>query len=377
MKTRNCLVAALVLLFGATGIATATPLPTEPVSLAEMTAPWLGMLRSENAALRTAAGPALVDIVRKHPSVAGDLVRGMAAEKDGGVAGEHERRLVTLAKESPTTVSALIGLIREPKTDYRARNFGVKVLSQIGSAAATPEFVEALAETHCPVPHAFLRVLRALGKDAIPVLTAGFRHANPTIRMKTTIGLRVMGRTDPVIQKLFDALQAEAAQVQKLREGTSAERVAAVAALAEMARTSPGTATVLVNSLRNVVSDKDVRAEAENRLTALGRESPEVVAALVGEIRNKDNRRLWGLAMKVLPKVGTTLNCKATVDALGDHYCPVPHIMQRILLAAGADAAPVLAAALQDANPEIRSAAEHIVKRMPRPTPAATTLSKP
>lgn len=377
MKTRNCSIAALVLLFGAVGIATATPLPPEPVSLAEMTAPWLGMLRSENAALRTAAGPALVDIVRKHPSVAGDLVRGMAAETDGAVVGEHERRLVTLAKESPATVSALIGLIREPKTHYRARNFGVKVLSQVGPAAATPEFVEALAETHCPVPHAFLRVMRALGKDAIPVLTAGFRHANPTIRMKATFGLRVMGRTDPAIQKLFDALQAEGAQVQKLRDGTSAERVAAVSALAEIARTNPGTATVLVNSLRDNISDKDVRAEAVNRLTALGRESPEVVAALVKEIRNKDNRRLWGLAMTVLPKVGTTLNCKETVEALGDHYCPVPHIMQRILLAAGADAEPVLAAARKDANPEIRSAAERISQRMPKPTPAVTTLLNP
>ena len=139
-----------------------------------MTAPWLGLLRSGDAAVRNAAGTALVDIVRKHPAAASDLVRRMADEENGGVAAEHERRLVPLAKESPATVSALIRLIRDKGTNYRARNFGVKVLSQVGPAAATPEFVDALAETYCPVPGAFLRIMRALGKDAAPILTAGY-----------------------------------------------------------------------------------------------------------------------------------------------------------------------------------------------------------
>src|SRR5262249_50468440 len=158
------------------------------------------------------------------------------------------RRLAALAKESPPSVSALIQLVREPGTDYRARNFGVKVLSQVGPAAATTEFVEALAETHCPVPGAFFRVMRALGKDATPILTAGFRHATPTIRNRATIGLRALGRKNPDIQKLFDALQAEAPLLQKVREASPAERSAAVTALAELARTTPGTATALVTA---------------------------------------------------------------------------------------------------------------------------------
>jgi HEAT repeat protein len=300
----------------------------------------------------------------------------MAAEGDGGVAAEHERRLVALARESPATVSALIRLIRQPETNYRARNFGVKVLSQVGAAAATTEFVEALAETHCPVPGAFLRVMRALGKDATPILTAGFRHANPTIRTRATVALRVLGRTDPAIQKLFDALQAEPPLLQKMREGTPAERGEAVAALAELARTTPGAATVLVNALKGV-SDKDVLVEAESRLTVLGRESPEVVAALVAGVRSEDDYHLRRLALKVLPKVGATLNCKETVEALGDHSCPVPGAMRRILFAAGADALPVLGVARKHANPEIRAAAESILQRMPRPAGATSASPQP
>jgi hypothetical protein len=324
-----------------------------------------------------AAAAGLADIVRKHPAAATDLVRGVADEKDGGVAAEQERRLVALAKESPATVSALIRLVREPATNYRARNFGVKVLSQVGTAAATTEFVEALAETHCPVPGAFLRVMRALGQDATPILTAGFRHGNPTIRNRATIGLRVISRTNPAIQKLFDALQAEAPLLQKLRQdGPPSERILAVAALAELARTTPGTATVLVNALRDI-ADKDVLADAEGRLIPLGRESPELVAALVAGVRNEDTYRLRNLALKVLPKVGATLNCKETVEALGDHSCPVPGAMRRIMIAAGPDALPVLSVAQKHTNPDIRRAAEDILRRMPAPTPATAVGATP
>lgn len=372
MKTPNLWVVALFLLAGAAGIANAA----DPVPLGEVTAPWLGLLRSGEPAVRTAASAALVDIVRKHPAAANDLVRCMAAEENGGVAADYERCLAPLAKESPATVSALIRLLREPETNYRARNFGVKVLSQVGPPAATREFVEAMAETHCPVPGAFLRVLRALGKDATPVLTAGFRHPNPTIRNRATIALRIMVRTDPAIQKLFDALQAEPPLLQKMRESAPADRAAAVAALAELARTTPGTATLLVNTLKDV-SDKDVLAEAEGRLMALGRESPEVVAALVAGVRSVDDYRLRRLALKVLPKVGATLNCKETVEALGDHSCPVPGAMRRILLAAGPDALPVLSVALKHANPDIRAAAENILPRIPRPAAVAGATPKP
>ena len=186
----------------------------------------------------------------------------------------------------------------------------------------------------------------------------------------------MIGRTEPTIQKLFDGLQAEPPLLQKVREGAPADRIAAVAALAELARTTPGTATALVNALKDV-SDKDVLAEAESRLIALGRESPEVVAALVAGVRSKDDYRLRSLAMKVLPKVGATLNCKETVEALGDHYCPVPGMMRRILLAAGPDALPVLSVALKHANPEIRAAAESILQRMPRPAAAVGATPKP
>jgi HEAT repeat protein len=372
MKTRKLWVVALFLLACTAGIANAV----DPVPLSEATGPWLGLLRSENPALRTAAGAALADIVRKHPTVARDLVRSMADEGDASVIAEHERRLVALAKESPATVSALIRLIRELESNYRARNFGVKVLSQVGPAAATPEFVEALAETHCPVPGAFLRVMRSLGKNATPILTAGFRHANPTIRNRAAIGLRVLGRTDPAIQKLFDALQAEPPLVQKLREGAFCERIVAVTVLAELARTTPGTATILVNALKDI-SDKDVLVEAEGRLIALGRESPEVVAALVAAVRSEDDYHLRKLALKVLPKVGATLNCKETVEALGDDSCPVPGAMRRILLAAGPDALPVLSAALKHGNPEIRRAAENILQRMPRPAAVVGAIPKP
>jgi hypothetical protein len=372
MKTRNLWVVALFLLAGAAGVAA----PAEPVVREQVIGTWLGLLRSDDPALRTAAGAALVEIVRKHPTAAGELVRGVADEGDGSVAAEHERRLVTLARESSATVSALIRLIRQPETNYRARNFGVKVLSQVGAAAATAEFVEALAETHCPVPGAFLRVLRSLGKDATPILTAGFRHANPTIRTRATIALRVLGRTDPAIQKRFDALQAEPPLLQKMREGAPGERVVAIAALVELARTTPGTATLLVNALKDV-SDRDVLAEAEYRLAALGRESPEVVAALVAGVRGEDDYRLRRLALKVLPRVGATLNCKEMVEALGDHSCPVPGAMQRILLAAGADALPVLGVARKHANPEIRAVAESILQRMPRPAAAASAAPQP
>lgn len=371
MKTRN-LVVALFFLAGAAGNASAA----DTVPLAEMTAPLLDMLKSKDAAVRNAAGTVLVDIVHRHPSAASDLIKRMAEEENGDVLAEHERRLAPLAKESPATVSAFIRLIRDRGTNYRARNFGVKVLSQVGPAVATPEFVDALAETYCPVPGSFLRIMRALGKDAAPILTAGFRHPHANVRKWATIGFRVIGRTEPTIQKLFNDLQAEPALLQKLRDGAPADRIAAVAALAELARTTPGAATVLVNALQDV-SDRAILVEAEGRLIELGRESPEVVAALVAGVRSEDNYRLRILAMKVLPNVGATLSCKEMVEALGDHSCPVPGAMRRILLAAGPDALPVLSVALTHANPDIRGAAENILQRMPRPTAAAGAPPKP
>jgi HEAT repeat protein len=372
MKARNLCVVVLFFLIPAVGRASAT----ETVPLAQVTAPWMGLLRSRDAAVRNAAGTALVRIVRKYPAAASALVHRTAGEGDGTVLAEHERRLVPLAKESPATVSALIRLIRDKDTNYRARNFGVKVLSQVGPAAATPEFVDALAETYCPVPGSFLRVMRGLGKDATPILAAGFRHPNANVRKWATIGLRVIGRTEPAIQKLFAGLQAEPLLFQKLREGAPADRVAAVGALAELARTTPGTGTALVNALKGV-TDKAILAEAEGRLKALGRESPEVVAALVAGVRTGDEYYLRRLAIRVLPKVGTTLNCKEMVEALGDDDCPVPGAMRRILIAAGPDALPVLAVARKHANPEIRKAAESILQRMSKPAAAASASPRP
>jgi hypothetical protein len=219
LHRRSGWVMALFLLARAAGSSSAAPVgrhfQPDTVPLAEVTAPLLGMLKSRDAAVRNAAGTALVDIVRKHPDDASDLVKRMAEEENGDVLAEHEWRLVPLAKESPATVLAFIRLIRDKGTNYRARNFGVKVLSQVGPAVATPEFVDALAETYCPVPGSFLRILRALGKDAAPILSAGFRHPDANVRKWSTIGLRVIGRTEPTIQKLFEGLQAEAPLLQK------------------------------------------------------------------------------------------------------------------------------------------------------------------
>jgi len=372
MKTRNLWVVGLFLLAGAAGTASAA----EAVPLAEVTAPWLEMLKSGDAAVRNAAGTVLLDIARKHPAAANELINRMAVEANGDVLAEHERRVVPLAKESPATVSAFIRLIRDRNTNYRARNFGVKVLSQVGPAAATLEFVDALAVTYCPVPGAFLRIMRAMGKDAAPILTAGFRHPDANVRKWSTIGLRVIGRTEPTIQKLFEGLQAEAPLLQKMREGTPADRVVAVADLAELARTTPGTATALINALKNVY-DRDVLVEAEGRLIALGRESPEVVAVLVAGVRSGGDYRLRNLALKVLPKVGANLNCNETVEALGDRSCPVPGAMRRILVAAGPDAVPVLSVAMKHPNPEIRGAAENILQRMPRLAAVVGATLKP
>ncbi len=368
MKTRNLCLVALFLLAGAAGIANAN----DAVPLGEVTAPWLRMLRSADPSVRTAAATTLVDIVRKHPAAAHDLVRNMAAEENGGVATDYERCLVPLAKDSPATVSALIRMIRDKGTNYRARNFGVKVLSQVGPAVATPDFVEALAENYCPVPGAYMRVMRAIGKDAAPILATAYRHPDANIRNRATVSLRVIGRTEPTIQKLFNDLQAEGGLLLKLRDGVPADRIAAISSLASMARTTPGTGTLLVNFLKDV-TDKQVLSEAESRLVALGRESPEVVAALVAGVRSKDNYRVRIMAIKVLPKVGANLNCKATVEALGDHYCPVPGMMRRILLAAGPDALPVLNVARNHGNPDIRGAAENILSRMPMPAAVGAT----
>lgn len=372
MKTRNLCLVALFLFAGAARSSAAT----DKVPLPEVTGPWLDLLKSRDAGTRHAAGTILVDIVRKHPAAANDLVLRMAAEENTDVLVEHEQRLVPLAKESPATVSALIRMIREKQTNYRARNFGVKVLSQVGPAAATPEFVEALAETYCPVPGAYFRIMRALGKDAAPILTAGYRHPDANVRKRSQAALMMIGRTEPTIQKLFEGLQAEPALLQKLREGTPAERVAAVAGLAEIARTTPGTATALANALKNV-TDKDVLAEAESRFVTLGRESPEAVAALVAGIRTRDNYRLRMVALKALPKIGANLNCNATVEALGDKYCPVPYMMKRVLLAAGSDALPVLNVARQHANPDVRNAAENILQQMARQAAPISTAPRP
>src|SRR5262245_59037390 len=133
MITRHRWVVALFLLTSASGSVSAA----DTVPLAELTAPWLGLLRSGEPPVRAAAAKTLGDIVRKQPAPASDLVRAMAAEENASVATEHERCLVPLAKESPATVSALIRLIREREANYRTRNFGVKVLSQVGPAIPT------------------------------------------------------------------------------------------------------------------------------------------------------------------------------------------------------------------------------------------------
>ena len=370
-KTRKLWIVALFLLAGLAGFANAA----NPVPLSEVTGPWLGLLKSGDAAVRNAAQTALVDIVRKHPDAASDLVNHMAAEENGDVSAEHERRLVPLAKDSPATVSALIRMMKEKGTNYRARNFGVKVMSQVGAAVGTPEFIDAMSETYCPVPGAFIRVMRAMGKDAAPILATAYRHPNANVRNRATIALRVIGRAEPTIQKLFNDLQAEGGLLLKLRDGTPADRIAALAALADMARTTPGTATLLVNAVK-VNTDREFRVQAESHLVTLGRESPETIALLVSGVRTRDDYRLRVLAMKVLPKVGTALNTTATVEALGDHYCPVPNIMRRILIAAGQDALPVLSVAQKHTNPEIRQAAERILPGIPRPAAVVGTAPK-
>ena len=366
MKTRNVWIAALFLITGTAGTASAA----DTVPLTEMTASWFGLLKSGDMAVRNAASGALADIVRKHPAAANDVVQRMAAEENGDISAEYVSRLVPLAKESPATVSAFIRLIRHSGTNYRARNFGVKVLSQVGPAAATPEFVDALAETYCPVPGAYWRILRAMGKDAAPVLAAGYRHPNEVIRKRSTAFLRSIGRTEPIIQKLFNDLQAEGGLLLKLRDGTPPDRIAAIGALAEMARTTPGTGALLVSHMKHV-TDKAVIAEAESRLVALGRESPETVAALLAGVRARDTNRVRFLAMKVLPKVGPMLNIKETINAMADDYCPVPYVMRRILLAAGADALPIVNIARTHANPDVRAAADEIFQQMVRTAASA------
>jgi len=205
MKTRSLWVVSLFLLAGAAGSATAA----DTIPLAEMTGPWLGLLKSPDASVRNAAGKVLADIVRKHPAAAVELVNRMATEENGELSAEHEKRLVPLAKDSPATVSALIKMIRERGTNYRARNFGVKVLSQIGPAAATPELINAFAETYCPVRGSVMRVLRSLGKDAGPILATGYRHPDAKVRKLSTNTLILIGRTEPTIQKLLNDLQGE------------------------------------------------------------------------------------------------------------------------------------------------------------------------
>lgn len=74
----------------------------------------------------------------------------------------------------------------------------------------------------------------------------------------------------------------------KLQHGTPADRIAAIAALAEMAPTTPGTGALLVKYLGDA-TDKSVLAEAEVRLITLGRGSHEVVAALVAGVRSEDD----------------------------------------------------------------------------------------
>lgn len=372
MKSRSRWLVALFLLPVAAGKTSAA----DTIPLAEATAPWMGLLKSGDVAVRNAAWTALADIIRKHPVAAGDVVKRMAEEENTDLSAEHERRLVPLSKQSPAAVSAFIRLIKDKGTNYRVRNFSVKVLSQSGPAAATPEFVEALAETYCPVPGSFFRIMRALGKDAAPILAAGYRHPNSTIRNRAIAGLRMIGRTEPTIQRLFEDLQAEPPLVQKIREGTPAERIDAIAALAELVPTTPGAATVLVQALKNV-SDKDVLAEAEVRLITLGRGSHEVVATLVAAVRSEDDYNLRKLAVRVLPMVGSGINCKEMVEALGDQECPVPGAMRRILIAAGPDALPVLSVAQKHANSEIRMAAEYILKRMPKPADTASAVSNP
>lgn len=371
MKTRNLWAVSLFLLSGTAGAASAA----DTVPLAETTAPWLSLLKSGDAAVRDAAGKALAEIVRKHPAAAGELVNRMSVEENAEILAEHERRLVTLAKESPATVSAFIQMMKQKGTNYRVRNFGVKVLSQVGPAVATPELINAFTETYCPVPGSFMRVLRALGKDAGPILAVGYRHPEANVRKWSTISLRVIGRNEPTIQKLFNDLQAEGGLLLKLKDGTSEERVAAIAPLAQMAHTTPGTGTLLVKFLADV-TDKDAQAEGQKHLIVLGRESSEVVEALLAGVRGK-NYRLRGLALKILPKVGPGLNCNATLEALADHYCPVPYLMQRILIAAGPDSLPVLSVAQKHTNPEIREAAEEILKRMPKPATAAAVTATP
>src|SRR4051794_40582370 len=104
MKTRSLCV-ALFLLGSSAGTASAATaarsVQTDPVPLAEATAPLRGMLKSGTPAVRNAVGTILVDIVRKHPAAANDLIRTMAAEENAAVSAEHERLLVPLAKESP------------------------------------------------------------------------------------------------------------------------------------------------------------------------------------------------------------------------------------------------------------------------------------
>lgn len=358
MLTRSFCTLALCLVAG-------TASANDKVPLADVTARWVPLLRSPNAEVRKVAADALTDIVLKHPAAAYEMVEWMANDPNGEALADYERRLVALVKEHPPIVSALIRLLRGEKTAYPARNFGVKVLSMAGPAAATQEFIDALSEKYCPVPGAFFRVMKALGRDAIPILAAGYRHPHEYARMRSTNALRVFGRTDPVIQAVFNNLQAEGGLLLKLKAGNPEERIAAITDLTEMARSTPGTARLLVKFLAEEKTPAVLTA-AEDRLIVIGREVPEVVVALLAGVRSDDDYMLRRLAMKVLPKVGSALNHQATIDALGDHECPVPGAMMRILTAAGYDALPVLATASQHKNPEIRAAAANILRRMPQ-----------
>lgn len=372
MPTR--ILGALTLFLLASSTASANPAST--VSLHEATEPWVNLLRSDNAALHAPAITALNDLIRKHPTAASEVVRSLSGEPNYERSLALAPRLVPLAKDSPATVSALIQLIKQRETPYPARNFCVAVLSQSGRVAATPELVDAMTETYCPVPGAYFRILRALGKDAAPALAVGYRHPNEMVRRRITALLNVLSRTEPVIQQLFERLKAEAPLLQKLRSSDPLERVNAMVALTELARTTPGTATVLIRNLKDE-RDTAVLAETQLRLSDLGRESPELVIALVAAVRSEDDYRLRNLAVKVLPKVGPNLNTREMVEALGDDECPVPGAMRRILLAAGPDALPVLSTALKHNNANIRSAAATILERMPRPATVAGATNQP
>jgi len=126
-----------------------------------------------------------------------------------------------------------------------------------------------------------------------------------------------------------------------LDDAAAQARLAAVTDLTQTALAEPMLAGASFDALLASAAKSSAAAEYDAGILEIARKSPAAAGKLILALRGTDRFRR-NTALRLLPKLGAALSNPEMTAAFGDHYCPVPYMLRRVLIVAGPDAAEVV-----------------------------------